>query len=71
MHITVLSKESLERWILVQKEEDPVVDPEANITCFGHAGDVGTSEVTTGQELCCHYLTEDELETYIDVYVCV
>ena len=69
MHITVLSKENPDRWISIQKEPDPVSDNKANLVCFGHAGDVGTIEVTTGQEILLHYNTEDELETYIDTYV--
>lgn len=41
-------------------------DGETGIVIFGYAGEQGVTEVVTGQPTINAFLTEDELETFID-----
>jgi len=59
--INEITKNNPNRWFYVING-----DGEADIIVFGYAGDQGVTEVVTGQPTINAFLTEDELENFID-----
>jgi hypothetical protein len=57
-----ISKNNPNRWFLVQDSGTG----ESSIIVFGNAGEQGVSQLVTGQPNLITYLTEDELEIYVD-----
>ena len=57
-----INKDNPKRWMLIQNSSSG----EESISVFGYAGEQGVSEVTTGQPNLNVFLTEDELEVYVD-----
>ena len=57
-----IDKDNPKRWMLVQDSSSG----EESIKVFGYAGEQGFSEVITGQPYLNVFLTEDELEIYVN-----
>lgn len=57
-----INKNDDHRWFLVQTNGSGI----ESIVIFGNLGEVGTTELATGQEILLAYLTEDELEAEIN-----
>jgi hypothetical protein len=57
-----IHKDDVNRWFLVY-DNDP---GELGFVLFGYVGPIGVNELETGQPNILSYLTEDELETYLD-----
>tara|TARA_R110002020_G_scaffold41929_1_gene123288 strand:+ start:979 stop:1266 length:288 start_codon:yes stop_codon:yes gene_type:complete len=54
-----ITKDNPNRWFYVMDGED-------NLVVFGYAGNQGDTEVSTGQPTINSFLTEDELEIFIN-----
>jgi len=54
-----ITKSNPNRWFIVSNAAEM-------FNVFGYAGDVDVSEVATGQSNIGAFLTEDELEVYVD-----
>jgi hypothetical protein len=59
--INEITKENPNRWFFVMNGEG-----EEGLVVFGYAGDLGVTEVVTGQPTINAFLTEDELEIFIN-----
>ena len=57
-----IHKDDINRWFLVY-DNDP---GELGFVLFGYVGAIDVNELETGQPNILSYLTEDELETYLD-----
>ena len=57
-----IHKDDVNRWFLVY-DNDP---GELGFVLFGYVGAIDVNELETGQPNILSYLTEDELETYLD-----
>ena len=57
-----IHKDDVNRWFLVY-DNDP---GELGFVLFGYVGPIDVNELETGQPNILSYLTEDELETYLD-----
>jgi hypothetical protein len=57
-----IHKDDVNRWFLVY-DNDP---GESGFVLFGYVGPIDVNELETGQPNILSYLTEDELETYLD-----
>ncbi len=57
-----IHKDDVNRWFLVY-DNDP---GELGFVLFGYVGAIDVNELETGQPNIFSYLTEDELETYLD-----
>lgn len=57
-----IHKDDVNRWFLVSN----TTPGEPGFVLFGYAGDFDVNELETGQPNLLSYLTEDELETYLD-----
>ena len=57
-----IHKDDINRWFLVY-DNDP---GELGFVLFGYVGAIDVNELVTGQPNILSYLTEDELETYLD-----
>jgi len=57
-----IHKDDVNRWFLVY-DNDP---GESGFVLFGYVGPIDVNELVTGQPNILSYLTEDELETYLD-----
>ena len=59
--INIITKDNPNRWFYVMNGEG-----EEGLIAFGYIGDLGTGEVETGQPTINAFLTEDELETFVN-----
>jgi hypothetical protein len=59
--INEITKDNPNRWFFVMNGEG-----ESGLVIFGYAGDQGFTEVVTGQPTINAFLTEDELENFIN-----
>ena len=59
--INEITKDNPNRWFFVMNGEG-----ETGLVLFGYAGDLGITEVVTGQPTISAFLTEDELEVFIN-----
>jgi len=59
--INEITKDNPNRWFFVMNGEG-----ESGLVLFGYAGDLGITEVVTGQPTISAFLTEDELEVFIN-----
>ena len=57
-----IHKDDINRWFLVY-DNDP---GELGFVLFGYVGPIDVNELETGQPNILSYLTEDELEIYLD-----
>ena len=57
-----IHKDDVNRWFLVY-DNDP---GELGFVLFGYVGAIDVNELVTGQPNILSYLTEDELEIYLD-----
>lgn len=57
-----IHKDDINRWFLVY-DNDP---GELGFVLFGYVGEIDVNELVTGQPNILSYLTEDELEIYLD-----
>ena len=57
-----IHKDDVNRWFLVY-DNDP---GELGFVLFGYVGEIDINQLETGQPNILSYLTEDELETYLD-----
>ena len=57
-----IHKDDINRWFLVY-DSDPA---EEGFVLFGYVGPIDINELTTGQPNLLSFLTEDELEIYLD-----
>tara|TARA_R110000751_G_scaffold46274_1_gene104281 strand:+ start:127 stop:390 length:264 start_codon:yes stop_codon:yes gene_type:complete len=57
-----IHKDDINRWFLVY-DNDP---GELGFVLFGYVGAIDVNELETGQPNILSYLTEDELEIYLD-----
>ena len=55
-------KDNPKRWFLVYDNEEG----ELSFVIFGWVGPININELSTGQPNILEFLTEDELETYLD-----
>lgn len=60
-NINEITPDNPNRWFFIMKGEG-----EVGLVVFGYAGDQGVSQVVTGQPTISAFLTEDELETFIN-----
>ena len=59
--INEITKNNPNRWFYVMSGQG-----EAGLIVFGYAGDQGVTEVVTGQPTINAFLTEDELESFVN-----
>ena len=57
-----IHKDDVNRWFLVYDNDEG----ELGFVLFGYVGPIDVNELETGQPNILSYLTEDELETYLD-----
>ena len=57
-----IHKDDINRWFLVY-DNDPA---EEGFVLFGYVGSIDINELSTGQPNILSFLTEDELEIYLD-----
>jgi hypothetical protein len=57
-----IHKDDVNRWFLVYDNDEG----ELGFILFGYVGAIDVNELVTGQPNILSYLTEDELETYLD-----
>ena len=57
-----IHKDDVNRWFLVYDNDEG----ELGFVLFGYVGAIDVNELVTGQPNILSYLTEDELETYLD-----
>jgi hypothetical protein len=57
-----IHKDDVNRWFLVYDNNEG----ELGFVLFGYVGPIDVNELETGQPNILSYLTEDELETYLD-----
>ena len=57
-----IHKDDVNRWFLVYDNNEG----ERGFVLFGYVGPIDVNELVTGQPNILSYLTEDELETYLD-----
>ena len=60
-NINEITKDNPNRWFFVMNGAG-----EAGLVVFGYAGDQGVTEVITGQPTINAFLTEDELEAFVN-----
>ena len=60
--INQITKDNPKRWFLVYDNDEG----ELGFVLFGYVGDINVNELSTGQPNILAFLTEDELETYLD-----
>tara|TARA_R110000822_G_scaffold90215_3_gene208709 strand:+ start:862 stop:1137 length:276 start_codon:yes stop_codon:yes gene_type:complete len=60
--INEITKDNPKRWFLVYDNDEG----ELGFVLFGYVGDINVNELSTGQPNILAFLTEDELETYLD-----
>tara|TARA_R110000803_G_scaffold13681_1_gene38346 strand:+ start:1051 stop:1335 length:285 start_codon:yes stop_codon:yes gene_type:complete len=60
--INEITKDNPNRWFLVYDNDAG----EGSFVLFGYVGDINVNQLETGQPNILAYLTEDELETYLD-----
>lgn len=60
-NINEITKDNPNRWFFVMNGAG-----EAGLVVFGYAGDQGVTEVVTGQPTISAFLTEDELENFVN-----
>lgn len=58
----LITKENPNRWFLVSDNDIGVF----SFVLFGYVGEIDTYELTSGQPNIFSFLTEDELEIYLD-----
>jgi hypothetical protein len=59
--INEITKNNPNRWFYVMNSQG-----ETGLVVFGYAGDQGVTEVVTGQPTINAFLTEDELESFVN-----
>jgi len=59
--INVITKDNPNRWFYVMNGEG-----EEGLVVFGYVGNLGIGQIETGQPTINAFLTEDELETFIN-----
>lgn len=59
--INEITKDNPNRWFYVMNGAG-----EAGLVVFGYVGDLGVTQVETGQPTINAFLTEDELETFVN-----
>ena len=59
--INEITKNNPNRWFYVMNGQG-----EAGLVVFGYAGDQGVTQVVTGQPTINAFLTEDELESFVN-----
>ena len=57
-----IHKDDVNRWFLVYDNDEG----ELGFVIFGYVGAIDINQLETGQPNILSYLTEDELETYLD-----
>ena len=57
-----IHKDDINRWFLVYDNDEG----ERGFVLFGYVGPIDVNELETGQPNILSYLTEDELEIYLD-----
>jgi len=57
-----IHKDDVNRWFLVYNNDEG----ELGFVLFGYVGPIDVNELETGQPNILSYLTEDELEIYLD-----
>jgi len=57
-----IHKDDINRWFLVYDNDGG----EEGFVLFGYVGDINVNELSTGQPNLLSFLTEDELEDYVD-----
>ena len=57
-----IHKDDINRWFLVYDNDEG----EEGFVLFGYVGDINVNELSTGQPNLLSFLTEDELEIYLD-----
>ena len=60
--INEITKDNPKRWFLVYDNDEG----ERGFVVFGYVGDINVNELSTGQPNILAFLTEDELEIYLD-----
>jgi len=60
--INQITKDNPKRWFLVYDNDEG----ERGFVVFGYVGDINVNELSTGQPNILAFLTEDELEIYLD-----
>jgi len=60
--INQITKDNPKRWFLVYDNDEG----ERGFVLFGYVGDINVNELSTGQPNILAFLTEDELEIYLD-----
>jgi hypothetical protein len=60
--IHIINKDDINRWFLVYDNDAG----EISFILFGYVGDINVNELTTGQPNILSFLTEGELEIYLD-----
>ena len=60
--INEITKDNPKRWFLVYDNDEG----ELGFVLFGYVGDINVNELSTEQPNILAFLTEDELETYLD-----
>ena len=60
-NINEITPDNPNRWFFIMKGEG-----EVGLVVFGYAGDQGVSQVATGQPTINAFLTEDELESFVN-----
>jgi len=59
--INEITKDNPNRWFFVMNGEG-----ESGLVVFGYAGEQGVTEVVTGQPTISAFLTEDQLENFVN-----
>ena len=57
-----IHKDDINRWFLVYDNDSG----EEGFVVFGYVGDINVNQLETGQPNILAFLTEDELESYLD-----